>query len=269
MTTSTVASTPPPITVHGSVTPGPAIAVLGTFDGVHLGHRRLVSLAVDEARAARLSPIAVTFDPHPLRVVAPDKAPLLLTTTAARVRLLREAGAEAVAVVRFNQDTAALSPREFVEHVLIEQLSVHTAVVGRNFRFGRRGAGTPELLAEILEGNGGTARNSELVELEGTTVSSTEIRDRLERGDVEWASHALGRPHQIPLIELPETCDDAYTSKPNMLVPAERQYGGAAYLGRWTPAKIDVMNSRRITVHIDPAQKTGRAKFVRFHRSLG
>lgn len=216
-----------------------------------------------------LSPIAVTFDPHPLRVVAPDKAPQLLTTTAARVRLLREAGAEAVAVVRFNQDTAALSPREFIEHVLIEQLHVHTAVVGRNFRFGRRGAGTPELLAEILEGNGGTAHNSELLQLEGTTVSSTEIRDRLERGDVEWASQALGRPHQIPLIDLPGTCDDAYTSERNLLVPAEGQYAGAAYLGRWTPAKIDVLNGRRITVDIDPAQKTGRAKFVRFHRSLG
>lgn len=268
MRESTFASSVTPIELHGRTVPGPSVAVVGTFDGVHVGHRRLVSMAVDEARAGGLTAIAVTFDPHPLRLVAPEQEPQLLTTTPARVRLLREAGAEAVAVVPFTPDTAALSPREFVEHVLVSQLQVHIAIVGGNFRFGRRGAGTPDVLAELLAGSGGTARTSDLVELDGTIVSSTEIRNRIGRGDVRWASRVLGRPHEIPLIELPGTPAGSYTSGRDLQIPAAGRYAGAARLDRWVPAEIDVLPQRRIEVHVDPSLESGGVTLLRFERPI-
>lgn len=169
-----------------------SVVAIGNFDGVHLGHQ----MVLQQARAGGLDRlIVITFWPHPVSVLRPDKAPKLLTDLQTRIEWLRQAGADEVRVVRFNPTVANMSPEQFVTTFVLP-LKPSRVVVGDNFRFGHKAAGDVETLRELGEGK----YSVEAVDLEAIdddTTSSTKIRAALAAGDVESAALHLGRPFQM------------------------------------------------------------------------
>ena len=165
------------------------IVAIGIFDGVHLGHQAIIATAV-KAKENRKSPklVALTFDPHPTAILAPEKEPLRLTTLEDRVQLLLSAGADAVAVIKFDRDFANLTPSEFIEDILIDKLAASEVVVGENFTFGNKAAGSAKDLASVLP-----THVVPLVESGGDVISSTRIRNLLIAGEVTQAHQLLGR----------------------------------------------------------------------------
>src|SRR5690606_28336140 len=119
----------------------PSVVTIGNFDGVHLGHRHVLGRAREEAASRGVPVVAVTFDPHPMQVLLPERAPARLTTIERRAELLAEAGADEVLVLPFTKELSAWAPEEFVRRVLVEALHASDVVVGENFRFGAKAAG--------------------------------------------------------------------------------------------------------------------------------
>ena len=175
---------------------GPTAVVIGNFDGVHLGHRRVLDRAREVADRDGLVLVAVTFDPHPMAVLRPEHAPTTLTSLETRAALLREAGADEVLALPFDRAVAAWEPEEFVDRVLVEPLHAAAVVVGANFRFGRKASGDVPTLQSLGAARGFTADG---IELDGgpQVWSSTYVRTCLAAGDVAGAAQALGRPHAV------------------------------------------------------------------------
>jgi riboflavin kinase / FMN adenylyltransferase len=176
---------------------GPSVVTVGVFDGVHRGHQRIVARARAVASARQLPVVVVTFDPHPDEVIRPGSHPPLLVTVRRRVQLLGEQGCAAVCVLPFTLDFSRLGPDDFVRTVLADRLHARWVVVGENFRFGHRAAGDVPLLAELGEKYEFGAEGVPLLTEHGVTVSSSEIRDLLNAGDVASAARDLGRPHRV------------------------------------------------------------------------
>ena len=172
---------------------GPAVVTVGFFDGVHVGHRAVLRRTVDAAREREIPSIAVTFDRHPREVLTPGKEPRLLTTVQRKADLIDEAGIDALLVLEFTEDFSRWPAEDFIARVLADGLHADHCVMGANFTFGHRAAGTVELLIETGPRWGFTAERVELVELEGRRVSSSSIRDALAEGDLGWPLLALGR----------------------------------------------------------------------------
>lgn len=172
----------------------PSAVTIGVFDGVHRGHRAIIGRAVRAARERELRSVAVTFDPHPTAVVRPDAMPPLLQPVDERVEFLAETGVDLVLVLPFTRELSQLEPAAFVERVLAGSLAAGKVVVGTNFRFGHRAAGDVVTLADLGSAHGFDAEAVSLLELDGDPISSTQVREHLEAGDVEWATAALGRP---------------------------------------------------------------------------
>ncbi len=154
---------------------------VGTFDGVHLGHREVIAGA----------DTVLTFDPHPMSVISPKGAPLLLTTTERKAELLAGLGVEELIVVSFDAEFAARSAGQFIDQVLVGGIGVEEVRVGGNFRFGHKAQGTPETL---LADDRFQTTVVPLFELDGETVSSNRIRRLIEAGDVARAGRLLGAP---------------------------------------------------------------------------
>jgi riboflavin kinase/FMN adenylyltransferase len=175
---------------------GRTAVVIGNFDGVHLGHRRVLARARSVADEQGLCLVAITFDPHPMAVLRPEHAPSTLTSLEARAALLGEAGADAVLALPFDRDVAAWPPEEFVQRVLVDTLHAAAVVVGANFRFGHRAGGDVATLTEAGERHGFTAEG---IALDGgpQVWSSTYVRTCLATGDVSGAAQALGRPYAV------------------------------------------------------------------------
>ncbi|MEX2424696.1 MAG: bifunctional riboflavin kinase/FAD synthetase [Acidimicrobiia bacterium] len=176
---------------------GTAVAI-GVFDGVHRGHQRVMRDLTAMARDRDLVPAALTFDPHPLEFLAPDRAPDLLTTVEQRAELLAECGVEILGVLPFL-DIRDLDPRAFVTEILCLRLRVGAIAVGENFRFGRDRGGDPGLLRTLGEAHGFTVDVAEMVVHAGPdgVISSTRIRELLAGGDVGQAAVLLGRPFAL------------------------------------------------------------------------
>jgi riboflavin kinase/FMN adenylyltransferase len=173
------------------------VATIGVFDGVHLGHQRVVARAREVARGQHLPLVVITFDPHPDEVIRPGSHPPFLTTPRRQAELLAGLGADAVFVLPFDVEFSRLSPDEFVRIVLSDRLHAAVMVVGEDFRFGRKAAGDVALLTELGEKYDFTAEGVPLLTADGITMSSTYIRGRLSAGDVAGAAAALGRPHRV------------------------------------------------------------------------
>ena len=173
------------------------VACIGVFDGVHRGHQALLAVARSRADELSLPLTAVTFDPHPMLVVGHGAAPTSLSSLAQRVELLKAAGADAVDVLAFTPAMAAMEPDTFVREVLVERLHVRDIVVGENFRFGHRAAGTVDTL--IAEGQrwGFTATPALLAGEGPVRWSSTHARNLVTNGDVAGAADALGRWYRL------------------------------------------------------------------------
>lgn len=170
---------------------------LGNHDGVHLGHRALLAAARERAGREGLTVTAVTFDPHPSVVLAPDRAPPLLTTMARRRELLLALGADEVTVLRFDRELASTSPEAFAEEVLVGRLAAESVVVGPDFRFGRGRAGDVAALGALGAAHGFDVITVPPVTLDGEAVSSTRVRAALARGEVREAARLLGRVHDV------------------------------------------------------------------------
>jgi riboflavin kinase/FMN adenylyltransferase len=174
---------------------GCAVAV-GNFDGVHLGHRRLFQLALELAAARDAPAVALTFDPHPARVLRPQLAPPLLTPLARKLELLADQGLDAAVVQPFDVAYAQSSAAEFVERDLAGHLGAAEVVVGWDFNAGHERARV-EALRALLSARGAVLRVVEPVAYDGLAVSSTKIREFLLEGNVEAAALLLARPHDV------------------------------------------------------------------------
>jgi riboflavin kinase / FMN adenylyltransferase len=213
---------------------GRAVA-LGTFDGVHRGHRRVIDAARDWARAHGARSCVVTFDPHPLQVLRPADPPRLLTTTDVKIGLISELGVDEVAVIPFTHELSLVDPAKFADDVLAGRLAARHVSVGENFRFGHGAAGDadflrsrPELDAEIVP----------LISRDGETVSSSRIRELVAEGAVEAAADLLGAPLTLAgtvvqgdargrELEMPTA---NLEMPPEVVVPAEGIYAARARL---------------------------------------
>lgn len=175
---------------------GPYAVTIGTFDGVHLGHREVIARTREVATGLGVGTAVLTFDPHPLTVVRPDAAPKALASLDRRLAILAYLGVDAVLVVPFTPELAAVSAPDFVARYLADTLHARAVVVGAGFRFGHRAAGDVALLRTIAARSGFEVHDVALVR-RGHTVSSTAIRDSIKAGDVTSAWQALGRPHVV------------------------------------------------------------------------
>lgn len=176
---------------------GPSALSIGNFDGVHRGHQALFARLAEWGRAHGAKASVLTFDPHPARVVAPERAPRLLSTLADRARWMAEAGIEQVLALPFTREFAALGPEEFVERVIVRAAGAKLVVVGDNFCFGRKQSGDVSTLRQL---GGRFGFKTEIVT--GVTyrqrmVSSTAVRFLIEAGDVAAAARLLTRPYTL------------------------------------------------------------------------
>lgn len=176
---------------------GPSVVTIGNFDGVHAGHRRLLQRAAAIAAEINAVPTVLTFDPHPATVVAPERAPRLLTTLEERAELMRQNGIQRVVILSFDRGFASLTPEEFVRGVLVGALQARAVLVGENFRFGGGQAGDAAVLAALGEIYGFRTEIVSGVRRRGVLVSSTVIRRLIESGQVSRAARLLERPYAL------------------------------------------------------------------------
>ena len=175
-----------------------AVVALGNFDGVHLGHQKVLGRAVEVGRESGNNVVAATFDPHPRAVLRPGTEPKLLTTLDVRREVLAEYGADEVYVIRFDEKLSNKSPEEFVEDVLIGELEAGAVVVGENFRFGYKAAGSVQDLAHLMRERGGEVYAVPIREVNGEEeINSTRIRELVSAGEVSHAAKLLGRPYLL------------------------------------------------------------------------
>lgn len=170
---------------------------IGVFDGVHRGHAQLISRAVKSAAVRGVPSVLMTFDPHPMEVVRPGSHPAQLTTLTRRAELVEELGIDVFLVMPFTQDFMKLTPGRYVHDLLVEKLHVAEVVVGDNFTFGKKAAGTVETMRELGRRFGFEVDGVKLVGEHAVTLSSTYIRACVDAGDMAAAADALGRPHRV------------------------------------------------------------------------
>ncbi|KPK17789.1 MAG: hypothetical protein AMJ62_00660 [Myxococcales bacterium SG8_38] len=176
----------------------PSVVTPGNHDGVHLGHRALIDAAKRTAEAQGWETLAMCFDPHPTAVLAPKRAPLLITSLERRVELLKGAGCDDVVVLPFDSAFAKTSPAQFVERVLLDACRAKGVVVGPDFHFGHKRSGNVRTLRSWGEREGFTVELVEPVMFQGESVSSTRIRRIMsEDGNVEDAAAMMTRFHEI------------------------------------------------------------------------
>ena len=175
---------------------GRSVVTLGNFDGVHRGHRAVLAQVVEQASKRGAVSVAVTFDPHPVAVLHPERAPRMLTSLRQRLALLDGAGIDAVLVLEFTTEFAQWTPEDFAVSVFVDALHASVVVVGEDTRFGVRNSGDVETLRRV-----GVEHDVEVVALtdlgDGARWSSSMVRSHLGEGDVEAAAAVLGRPHKV------------------------------------------------------------------------
>ena len=176
---------------------GPSVVTIGNFDGVHAGHREILRRVAAIARERGLMPVVLTFDPHPARILAPDRAPKLITTIDQRLRRLESEGIEAALLLPFSLELARLSPEEFVRAVLAETLHARVVIVGDDFRFGHKQAGDIATLRTLGERFGFEVESAGSISRRGERISSTAVRKLVEAGRVSRACRILGEPFAL------------------------------------------------------------------------
>lgn len=176
---------------------GATITTVGNFDGVHCGHQQVIREVVMRAAETGSKAVALTFDPHPLRILRPDVAPKLITPQPTKERLLAQCGLDALLVIPFSRDFSMMSAEDFVRHVLRERLRAREVHEGENFHFGHKAQGTPRRLQEMGREFGFEVKVYPVMMLRGDPVSSSQIRTLLQQGKVARARRLLGRVFSI------------------------------------------------------------------------
>lgn len=173
------------------------VLTLGNFDGVHLGHQTILRRAIEQARAVGGQAVVLTFEPHPLAVLAPERAPAMIQPLHDRLATLRELGVDVTVLQRFTRTFAAFAPEEFVRDFVLRHLDVVRVVVGYNVNFGRDRAGSADTLGALGNELGFGVDVVGPVVVGGQEVSSTRLREALQQGDVRRAMLLLGRPYAL------------------------------------------------------------------------
>jgi riboflavin kinase/FMN adenylyltransferase len=174
-----------------------AVVTVGSFDGVHLGHRAVLDRLRSRADATGGRAILLTFEPHPLRVVRPGSAPAILTTTREKAEVLAQCGLDFAVFLRFSRALAEYSPRRFVEEILLDRLGTTELVIGHNHAFGRGRTGDSATLVELGEELGFSVDLLPPVSAGDSPISSTRIRQAIAAGDLDVARAGLGRPYSF------------------------------------------------------------------------
>lgn len=228
---------------------GPTTVTIGFFDGVHVGHQDVMRRTVRAAADLGATPVAITFDRHPREVFSPGREPRLLTTLERKTELVAATGIEALVALEFDESFSRWSPEEFVQRVLVAGLQASRVVVGENFTFGYRAAGTVDVLRDLGRDQGFDVEGVGLLTVDGRVVSSSAVREALVRGDLEWLEKGLGRRFVLdgrvvrgagrgkglgwPTANL--------QTLPRLLLPGVGVYAGrACHRDRWYPAAINV-----------------------------
>ena len=170
------------------------VLTLGNFDGVHLGHQKAMDLVKVRAKALSCPAVALTFEPHPVSVLRPEKAPKRILTPALKQQVIGEMDLDLLVIVHFTKEFSRVGPEEFVEQVLVEKLRVRELVLGENFRFGRGRSGDLDALRKLGERYGFVVHQLEASIHKGAMISSSRIRETLRGGQVDEAGAMLGRP---------------------------------------------------------------------------
>jgi riboflavin kinase / FMN adenylyltransferase len=176
---------------------GPIFLAIGVFDGVHLGHQSVISTSTSHARSANGTPVVITFDPHPLKVLRPQKAPHLLTATQHKIALIRDLGVEHLLVIPFDKNFAATPPENFIEQLVMDSNPLGEICVGHEWSFGKDRRGNLDLLKKLGAQFDFHVIAIPPVKVDGTVVSSTAIRRAVEKGDLATAATMLGRDYTI------------------------------------------------------------------------
>ncbi len=174
-----------------------AIATIGNYDGIHRGQLAVLEKVVERSEQEGVQPVMITFEPHPVSVLRPEKAPVMLTPGTQRERLVEAAGIEFMLVIRFSEDFARTDPEDFVRGFLHRELALQEIYVGSSFAFGQGRRGTLSLLGRLGEELGFGAFGIEEVLHGGEVISSTRIRRAIDEGRVELAMELLGRPYSL------------------------------------------------------------------------
>ena len=177
--------------------PGPLFLAIGVFDGVHLGHQAVISTSAKHAHIAGGTPVVVTFDPHPEKILRPEAAPRLLTATKHKIALISDLGVEHLLIIPFNKQFAATEPEEFVQQLVKHSKSLREICVGHEWSFGKNRRGNLELLKKLGANLEFDVVGIRPVSVNGEIVSSTTIRRAVEAGDLRKAATMLGREYTI------------------------------------------------------------------------
>lgn len=226
---------------HGAV-------AIGNFDGVHRGHARIIARLIQEAKAAGGPAVVFTFDPHPVEILRPDRAPVPLTTAERKAELLAELGADAVIAYPTDEAFLKLEPRQFFDWIVRERLDARALVEGPNFYFGHDRRGTIELLRQFCREAGLRLEIVEPVEIEGQIVSSSRVRALVKGGAVDQARRMLTQPYRIRGTVIHGAGRGAKLGYPTAnlaavrtAIPGEGIYAGRARPdGVWRPAAISI-----------------------------
>lgn len=224
---------------------------IGNFDGFHLGHRKVVGACLEKSRALGVPSTVLTFEPHPLEVLSPDRAPRRIATPEVRAVLLDEFGLDRLVEHPFSRDLAALSPEEFVDRFVTGAFGARCVVVGRGFRFGRKRSGDEDVLRSLGKQRGFEVIVVEEALLDDEVISSSRVRLLLARdADVAGAARLLGRPHRVHGVIVRGRGRGRTLGFPTAnleqvpeLIPAQGIYACVAHLGP---------SDRPAAVHVGP-----------------
>jgi riboflavin kinase / FMN adenylyltransferase len=240
---------------------------IGVFDGIHLGHQRVMGQARDDARASNGTAVVLTFDPHPMRVLQPDKAPLLLTSTEHKLALINKLGMDACLLLTFDQPFSLTPPEEFINRVARQTNHLQEICVGTRFRFGHDRVGDVRLMETLAPQYGFVAKEIKSVMLGKEMISSTAIRQHVLNGQLDSAAAMLGRTFSIlgtvesgdhrgrelgfPTANLNPhdevlPPDGVYVVR---VIVGEEQFGGVVSIGM-RPTFTDAQPRRVLEVHI-------------------
>ena len=220
-----------------------AVVTVGTFDGVHRGHREVLAEIVRRARRSSRQSVLITFEPHPLQVVRPADAPPLLTLLSEKAPLLADSGLDCLGVLSFTPTLQSYPAERFVTEILLGQVRMRELVMGYDHGFGRGREGSVETMRELGQALGFRVDVVDAVEVEGQPVSSTRVRSSLAEGDVVTAARLLGRPYSVQGVvvagerrgrELGFPTANLRLEDPSKMLPREGIYAVRAWLGNVT-----------------------------------
>ena len=176
--------------------PNPVLTI-GNYDGMHIGHQKIIELVVRKALEISGTPMMMTFNPHPLSVLKPDSYIRLITPLHVNKKLVETCGIEVMLLVPFDRNFQALTPEMFIRRILVEKLGITAILVGYDFKFGKNGKGTADMLKEFSNTYGFQTEVVDAIKLDGERVGSNAIRRLIMEGNVEKAARFLGHPHMI------------------------------------------------------------------------